>query len=145
MLKLLVDNVKRRTPRRVTLADINAVEERMVRERPAFDAQFEVLIFDYSVDEVLVPHEARLGKGLLAVVAKLGHEQQDGWVSEDLIFNALMKHKVPIAKTASLLSQLARTKILEEGSSQGTLRYRIHIPLVSKRFVRQNLHLKYFR
>ena len=87
----------------------------------------------------------RIGKGLLALVAHSGYEQLEGWVYENQIFDALVKHKIPLEKTASILSQLTRTKILEEISKDGKLCYRIAIPLLQKRFVQQNLHLKYFR
>jgi hypothetical protein len=103
------------------------------------------VISDYSVAEVLHPQEALLGKGTLALIAKFGHEQPEGWVLEAKVFDALLEHKMSKEKTASLLSQLVRTKILEEDSSFGTMRYRIFIPLLRKRFVRLNLYLQYFR
>jgi hypothetical protein len=56
-----------------------------------------------------------------------------------------MDHKVPVEKTASLLSQLTRTKILEEDFRSGRLCYRIAVPLLHKRFIRQNMYLRYFR
>jgi hypothetical protein len=145
ILKLIVDRVKRDGRRTITLEDVKAIEDRMISEGPAYDAQFAVLISDYSVDEITHPKEALLGKGLLALVARFGHEQQEGWVNEEQIFNELSKYKIPIEKTASLLSQLTRTKILEEMSENGKLRYRMSVPLLRKRFVRQNLYLKYFR
>lgn len=117
----------------------------MISEGPAYDAQFAVLISDYSVDEVTHPKEALLGKGMLALVAQFGQGQPEGWVGDEQIFDAFSKYKIPVEKTTSLLSQLNRTKILEEMSEGGRLRYRISIPLLRKRFVRQNLHLKYFR
>jgi class 3 adenylate cyclase/AAA+ ATPase superfamily predicted ATPase len=145
ILKLIVDRVKRDGRRTITLEDVKSIEDRMISEGPAYDAQFAVLISDYSVDEITHPKEALLGKGLLALVARFGHEQQEGWVNEEQIFNELSKYKIPIEKTASLLSQLTRTKILEEMSENGKLRYRMSVPLLRKRFVRQNLYLKYFR
>lgn len=129
----------------IPLQEVKAIEERMIAEGPAYDAQFAVLLSDYSVDEVIHPKEASLGKGLLALVAHFGHEQQEGWVYGEQIFEALIRYKIPLEKTASLLSQLTRTKILEESSKDGKLRYRMAIPLLRKRFVRQNLYLKYFR
>jgi hypothetical protein len=81
---------------------------------------------------------------LLALVAKLG-QHQDGWVTDTQIFDGFAKYKIPEEKTASLLSQLTRTYILEEGNVDDRLQYRLSIPLVQGRFVRQNLYLKYFR
>ena len=51
----------------------------MVSDGPGYDAQFKVLISDYSVDEITHPKEAELGKGLLALVSKVGQDR-DGWV-----------------------------------------------------------------
>jgi serine/threonine protein kinase len=145
ILKLIVDRAKRERRATVTLTDIQALEERMLSEGPAYDALFAVLISDYSVAEIMHPQEALLGKGTLALIAKLGDEQPEGWVLEEQIFARLAEHKIPREKAAFLLSQLARTKILEEQSQKGALRYRLSIPLLRKRFVRQNLYLKFFR
>lgn len=145
MLKQLVDSLRRQKRELVSLADVQLIEERMVKEGPAYDAQFEVVISDYSIDEVTIPQEARLGKGALALIAKLGQMAPERWVLDDVIYDALAKQKIPREKTASLLSQLSRTKIVEETDVEGTLHYRISIPLLQKRFVRQNLYLKYFR
>src|SRR5262249_19020823 len=111
----------------------------------SYDAQFEVLISDYSVAEVTHPKEALLGKGTLALVAKIGEEQPDRWVFEEQILDSLSSHKVPVEKAASLLSQLTRTKIIEDDFREGRLCYRIAVPLLHERFIRQNLYLKYFR
>jgi hypothetical protein len=144
ILKLIVDKLKRTGRQVLSLADVKWVEERMISDGPAFDAQFAVLISDYSIDEVTHPKEAQLGKGLLALVSKFG-TQNDGWVFGSQIFDTFSRYKIPEEKTASLLSQLTRTCILEEGSADDQLQYRVSIPLARERFVRQNLYLKYFR
>jgi hypothetical protein len=145
VLKSLVDRIKREAKRGITLEDVRRVERRMVTEGPAYDAQFEVLISDYSVAEIVHPKEALIGKGALALMAKLGQDQPDRWVPEEKIFDGLVRQKVPSEKTASLLSQLTRTKILEEKDRDGKLCYRMAVPLLHNRFVEQNLYLKYFR
>jgi hypothetical protein len=144
MLKLIVDRMKRDARPTITRSDINWLRERMISEGPAYDAQFAVLISDYSIDEITHTKEARLGKGLLALVSQLG-QHQHGWVSSGDIYDRLQQHQVPEEKTASLLSQLTRTCILEEGTVDGELRYRLAVPLVQERFVRQNLYRRYFR
>ena len=53
---------------------------------PAFDAQFAVLISDYSVNEVSHPKEALLGKGMLALVSRRGQDS-DGWVATSVILD----------------------------------------------------------
>src|SRR5262249_21324966 len=121
ILKLVVDKMKRDHRRTIAVADIQAIEERMVSEGPAFDAQFAVAISDYSVAEVTHPQEALLGKGTLALIAKVGHEQPEGWVFEDQIIDGMLPQKIPVEKTSSLLSQLVRTKIIEENHFEGTL------------------------
>jgi hypothetical protein len=145
MLKSLVDRIRREVRRTITKNDVASLKQRMVTEGPAYDAQFAVVISDYSVDEITIPQEARLGKGTLALIAKIGGEQEDGWVLENQIFEALAKHQVPKEKGASLLSQFVRVKILDERAFGGNLCYRISIPLLLERFVEQNLNLKYFR
>ena len=145
ILKLIVDRIKRDGRRTITLQDVRSIEERMISQSAAYDAQFAVLISDYSVDEVTHPKEALLGEGTLALIAQFGYEQEGGWIYEDQIFTMLSRYKIPAEKTASILSQLTRTKILEETREYGKLRYRLSIPLLQKRFVQQNLYLKYFR
>ena len=129
----------------IALEDVRWVEKRMVSEGPAYDALFEVLISDYSVAEVMHSKEGLLGKGTLALIAKRGQEQPDRWVYEEQIIESLLGHKIPVEKTASLLSQLTRTKILEECNREGKLCYRMTVPLLHNRFVQQNLYLKSFR
>ena len=144
ILKLTVDKIKRSGRPTITLPDVKWVQEQMVSDGPGYDAQFKVLISDYSVDEIAHPKEAELGKGLMALVSKVGQDR-DGWVDAAEIFRALSKYSIPEEKTAHILSQLTRTRILEEGIDDDRLRYRLSIPLVQERFVRQNLYLKYFR
>jgi class 3 adenylate cyclase len=144
MLKLIVDRMKRDARTTIARADIDWLRERMVSEGPAYDAQFAVLISDYSIDEITHAKEARLGKGLLALISQLG-QSRDGWVASGDIYDALARHRVPDEKTDSLLSQLTRTRILDEDTLDGELNYRLAVPLVQERFVRQNLYRRYFR
>jgi hypothetical protein len=145
ILKLAVDRIRRERRRAVTLADVQAIEERMISEGPGYDAQFNVIMSDYSVAEVMNPQEALLGTGVLAVISKIGHEDPEGWVFKDDIFGKLQQHKLDEYKTSSLLSQLLRSKIIEETNLNGVLRYRVAVPLLRKRLVRQNLYEKFFR
>ena len=144
ILNTVINKIRRTERRTVMLDDVKAVQERMVSNGPAFDAQFEVLISDYSVDEIMHPKETLLGKGMLALISKFGQEHE-GWVSAPEIFERFAKYKIPEEKTSSLLSQLTRTQILEEGAVDEIMQYRLSIPLLQERFVRQNLYRKYFR
>jgi hypothetical protein len=145
ILKLVVDKVKRLGRGTVTLDDVKWLQEVMVSEGPAYDAQFAVLISDYSIDEVTHRKEAQLGKGLLALVAKVGHLRDGSWVHDSELFETFDKYKIPAEKTTEILSQLTRTRILEERMYDEHLQYRLSIPLVQERFVRQNMYIKYFR
>ena len=144
ILSLIVDKLKHAGRVTLSLDDVKAVEERMVADGPEFDAQFEVLISDYSIDEVTHAEEAQLGKGLLALISKYG-QPPDGWVFGSQIFEDFARYRVPEAKTTSILAQLTRTRILEESAADDRMRYRLAIPLVQRRFLQQNLFLKYFR
>ena len=53
--------------------------------------------------------------------------------------------RVPAEKAASLIAQLTRTKILEEQVDGEQLCYRLAIPLLHRRLLAQNLHLRHFR
>ena len=94
ILKLIVDKIKRIGRPTITLADVKWVQELMISDGPAYDAQFAVLISDYSVDEITHPKEAQLGKGLLALVSKLG-QHQDGWVDAAQIFDGIRQIRHP--------------------------------------------------
>ena len=140
-----MDRIKREGKAEITLEHVRWLESRMISDGPTYDAQFEVLISDYSIAEVTHPQERQLGKGALALIAKLGHENADRWVGEAAIFDALVSRNFPTQKAASLLSQLTRTKIVEEANQGDELHYRIAVPLLHERFIQQNLYLKYFR
>jgi hypothetical protein len=145
ILKSLVDRTRQTKRLTVNLEDIQSIESRMISEGPAFDAHFEVLVSDYSVDEVAHPKEAELGKGTLAMIARFTNDSHDGWVHQNEILNALAEFSVPVEKAAAILSQLTRTKILLEENINDGLCYRMSVPLLQKRFVRQNLFQKYFK
>ena len=144
LLKILVDRITRDGGRTLCLDDVHWLEKRMTSEGPAYDAQFEILVSDYSVAEIRHPKEALLGKGTLALVAMLGQDQPERWVPEKQIYDRLTEHKVPSEKTDALLSQLTRTKILDEQYRDGRLCYRVAVPLLHRRFIQQNVYLKHF-
>jgi hypothetical protein len=144
ILKLLVDKIQRSGRPTIELKDIQSVEERMVSDGPDFDAQFASLVSDYSVDEVSHPKEALFGKGVLALISKIG-QPRDGWATVGEILGELAKYDIPEEKTTSLLSQLTRTRILEETDLDDQLQYRVSVPLVRERFARENLYRRYFQ
>jgi hypothetical protein len=74
-----------------------------------------------------------------------GHEQPQGWVNADHIFLELSNHGIPGEKSAHLLTQLTRTKILEWCNRDGVAHYRVTIPMLAKRLFRQHPGLSRLR
>jgi hypothetical protein len=70
----------------------------------------------------------------------------------DIVDSTRLKHEMS-AETALGRDEAYRIRIkephdarvLEEGTSNGELQYRLAVPLVQERFVRQNLYRRYFR
>lgn len=145
ILKDVVDRLKREGRPVLQRSDIVSVEERLISEGPAYDAQFKVLDSDYSVDYVINPGKTRVGNGALAVIAKIGSEKREGWVGIRDICNALAVHTISFEETHAILDQLLRAKIIEEREVEGELHVRMSIPLLRKRYMRQNMYPKYFQ
>jgi hypothetical protein len=143
MLKNIVNLVIRERRNIVEMDDILPLEQRMISEATAYEAVFEVLMSDYSVQEVLHPQEANLGKGALALISKLGDAEPERWVALERLTPQLTRH-MPREKLVSVLSQLYRTKIVDERDGLEGPEFRIHVPLLHNRFVTQNMHMKYF-
>jgi serine/threonine protein kinase len=144
MLKDIINRVLRSGRRDVRIEDAKSMEDRMASEGTAYEAVFEVLMSDYSVQEVTHPKEADFGKGTLALIAKLGHVQEEGWVLLDQLTPEIVPRHMHKEKLMSVLSQLCRTKILDEREDRRGLQFRVYVPLLRKRFVKQNLYAKYF-
>ena len=144
MLKDIINRVLRVRRRDVRIEDVKSMEERMILEGTAYEAVFEVLMSDYSVQEVTHPKEADFGKGTMALIAKLGDVQEEGWVLLDQLTPEIVPRHMPKEKLMSVLSQLHRTKILDEREDRRGLQFRVYVPLLRKRFVKQNLYTKYF-
>jgi hypothetical protein len=109
-----------------------------------YEGQFNVIISDYSVDEVTHEKEAELGRGTLALISRFGERDAGGWVLKSELVDALLFHKIPESKIASLLSQLSRTRIIEEKAVESALYYRISVPLLRRRLVTQNYYQRHF-
>jgi hypothetical protein len=143
MLKSIVNRVMRQRRNVVEMDDILSLEQQMISDSTAYEAVFEVLMSDYSVQEVLHPQEANLGKGALALISKLGDAEPERWVALERLTPQLTRH-MPREKLVSVLSQLYRTKIVDERDGSEGPEFRIHVPLLHNRFVTQNMHVKYF-
>jgi AAA ATPase domain len=143
-LKNIVDRLKRRNRRVLDEADIRKFETEMVSEGPAYDAHFQVLDSDYSIDDVMNPKRAKIGNGVLALISKIGNETQGGWVKVENLCHILVTCDCPPEDTYTILDQLLQSKIIEELEIEGKYHVRMSIPLLRKRYVKQNLYLKYF-
>jgi hypothetical protein len=144
-LRDLVDRLKRDHRQDVVKKDIQVFEEMLVSEGPAYEAQFSVLDSDYSIDDIINPRRAKLGHGILALIAKLGHSQKEGWVDIEGVCQFVSQYAFSREDTYELVAQLVRSKILEERQSEDQLLVRMAIPLLRKRYMRQNMYPKYFR
>jgi hypothetical protein len=144
-LKDIVDHLKREGRSLLKCSAIVSVEERLISEGPAYDAHFKVLDSDYSVDYVINPGKTRVGNGVLAVIAKIGSEKPEGWVGIRDICSFLAGHTISFEETHAILDQLLRAKIIEECEIDGELHVRMSIPLLRKRYMRQNMYPKYFQ
>jgi hypothetical protein len=145
-LREIINRIKRERSH-ITKQDIIDFEEEMT-EVSTYEPQFEVLDSDYSVDSVTADTEAaRLGKGVLAVIAHLGNKQVDGWAQFEDAFKVLTYHGVKEGEIYDLLSKLHRAQIIEEdrGTPEDNLVYRISIPLLQKRYAKQNMYQKFLR
>lgn len=117
----------------------------MIAEGPAYDAQFDVLDSDHSVAEVRGAHKSLLGKGVLALMANMGEEPDKYWVERDQILARMRGLNCSDEDTTDVLADLVRAKIVREESNGHNLKFRMSIPLLRKRYVTQNMYLKYFR
>jgi len=144
MLKILVDSCLASGRNRITLRDVEAVEKKMISEGPSFDPHFRVLDRDYGINETLDNRESRLGKGVLACIAKEGHTKVEGWVPKNQIVQRLQDFDVSSETMSRILSQMLGAKIVQESVRENCLCYRVSIPLLRKRYVRQNMYQKYF-
>lgn len=143
MLNEVVSELQSCPSSRINIASVRELEERMIQDS-SYDAQFEVLDSDYSVDEALYGKKANLGRGVLALIAKRGHVSKEGWVAEDEVLRAAGLQGLTPELTAEILDQLHRAHIIQERDCEEQMQYRVAISLLRKRYVRQNFYLKYF-
>ena len=141
-LREIINRIRKERSR-IKKQDIIDFEEKMISEGPAYKAQFNVLDSDYSVDSVTNNDAAKLGKGVLAVIAHLRSRRSDGWVQKEECVRVLKHHRVEV-NIDDLLSKFRDAKIIEERGTEGKLEYRILIPLLRKRYVKQNMFQRYF-
>jgi adenylosuccinate lyase len=71
--------------------------------------------------------------------------QKEGWVNIEGVCQFVGEYGCSREDAYELVAQLVRAKILEERQNEDQLQMRMAIPLLRKRYVRQNMHPKYFR
>ena len=126
--------------------DITRFEEEIVSVEEVYEGQFAVLESDYSVESVRSPEAARKGRGVIAVIARLGEREEDGWVSVEKVRTLLTNHHMPEDEIYDILAKLRRAQIIKERrADEEKLEYRISIPLLRKRYIRQNMYQRHFQ
>ena len=127
--------------------DIIRFEEEVVSVEEAYDGQFTVLDSDYSVESVRNTEAAKEGRGVLAVIARLGGEQEDeDWVSVEKVRELLTYHGMAENEIYDILAKLRRAQIIKERKAdEEKLEYRISIPLLRKRYIKQNMYQRHFQ
>ena len=122
--------------------DITRFEEEIVSVEEVYEGQFEPLESDYSVESIKSPEK---GKGVIAVIARLGEQEEDGWVSVESARALLTSHHMPEDEIYDILAKLRRAQIIKERrADEEKLEYRISIPLLRKRYIRQNMYQRHF-
>lgn len=126
--------------------DITRLEGELVSAEEVYEGQFAVLESDYSVESVRSPEAARKGRGVIAVIARLGEQEEEAWVPIEEVRNRLTNHGMPENEIYDILAKLRRARIIEEREAAGeNLQYRIFIPLLRKRYVKQNMYQRHFQ
>ncbi len=124
--------------------DILNYENKIISEGPGQQAHFDVLDSDYSIDAVTNPECARMGKRILGLMAKLGREEEDGWVEVEKIIEREAPADNEKQQIYALLAQLRDAKIIiERKTASEKLEFRIAIPLLQKRYIKQNMYERY--
>ena len=126
--------------------DITRLEGELVSAEEVYEGQFAVLESDYSVESVRSPEAARKGRGVIAVIARLGEQEPDGWVSVEKVRALLTNHGMPENEIYDILAKLRRAQIIKERrADEEKLEYKISIPLLRKRYIRQNMYQRHFQ
>ena len=127
--------------------DIIDFEKNVISVEEVYEGQFAVLDSDYSVESVRSTEAASKGRGVLTVIARLGEQEvDDGWVPIVKVRNRLANHRMPENEIYNILAKLRRARIIEEREAdREKLEYRIAIPLLRKRYIKQNMYLRYLQ
>ena len=147
----IINEIKEEGRSTITKQDITEFKKDLISEGPAHEGHFNILDSDYSIDSITIdsitnPHAAQRGKGVLGLIAKLGGEQKDGWVQRAKVREVLIEeHKMTTHEIDTLLAQFRSAKITEERRHNTKLEYRISIPLLRERYVKQNMYERFFR
>ena len=148
-LEEIINRIRRKGRSYINKQDITDFEEDMIAAEESYDGQFGPLDSDYSADSVINNNNAdkdNTGKGVLAVIAHIGNRHAEGWVQVEEVCKVLTDHGVQQAQIYDLLFKLRRAQIIEErNTTEDKLEYRISIPLLRKRYVKQNMYQRHFQ
>ena len=145
-LREIINRIQQKGRSCIETQDITDLEAMLVSAEHVYDGQFAVLDSDYSVESVRNSKAAGKGRGVLSVIAYLGRKQKNGfWVPVEEVSKLLTSHDMPKNEIYDILAKLRRARIIEErGTDKAKLEYRISIPLLQKRYARQNMYERYF-
>ena len=145
MMQALVDGAKIKDRPTIRLEEVKNLEQELISNGAKYEPQFKVLDSDYSVDEVINPKIAELGRGTLALISKIGTVRKEGWVEEDEIKDELAKYKIGEGAAADILKKFESAKIIQTANFNDKHCLRVCIPLLRKRYVAQDMYQRYFR
>ena len=148
MMQKLVDATRLGGQTEITLNDVKQLEEELVTQGAPYLSHFNVLDSDYSVEEVTLPAMRRFGKGVLALVSKIGSTRSEGWVEKEEIVRSLEVWKISRQAATQILAKLQEAKILacSEAYQEGEPRFlRVTVPLLRKRYLAQDMYEQYFQ
>jgi hypothetical protein len=144
-MQRLVDEVVIDDRKEILLDDVTGLEDEMITQGVTYNTHFDLLDSDYSVEEVMNPQTADLGRGTLALISMMGSSRKQGWVLESEIKEELTRYGIGGRAAADILKKLEMAQILEARSIDQVLCIRMSVPLLRKRYVAQNMSQRYFR
>lgn len=148
LIQFLLQNVINNLPEKSRIIEKQNIvdfEETITTEGPAYAAHFNVLDSDYSVEAVTNTNYKKMGRGLLAYIARSASPQKDNWVRVDYICN-VFNNFIDTDELYTLLSKLLQAGIIQQREDQnGNHVCKITIPLLQKRYNALNMVHQYFK
>ena len=145
LIQLMLSRILNRIENRncITKQDIEDEEEILSLDRNA-GPNFDVLESDYSMDVVDNRITENHGKRVLASIARKCDNSPEGWVGDKDLCEQLKQPDFKEDQIYDLLAQLRDANIIDEDENdEGGLKFRMSIPLLQKRYIKQNMYGRY--